>query len=565
MPNTLWERIKSRVLFSFFNDKTASVDLADLGKDMGMRGMKYTPMAQAYTDMMNLAIERDTIYRDLERMVEDPTVATAIELYVDDAVQFSGEKGRSIWVESTDKDLEAEMNNRLSDLGIEDAINDWTNSTALYGDFFLRLDGEEKIGISAIDDSHHPADVERVDVNGKLIAFRVRGEEELYTPFDFVHFRIMGAYTRQRHEESPFGGLVVKEGGKKYRLTTKYGISIIANVRRPWMQLDLMEKAMIMARLARSPRTLYMLKMQDILPKDAKEFVKIYEEKLYKNRAIDSQDQKLKTSPMDIAFGEDIVLPIPSAFELTVQEIGKDISVKGIEDIEFLRKKFHGALKIPSAFLGYEDSLPGGIGDNSLLFLATRYARSVKRLQRASTEGVKKILIIDWLLRHPNDTISARQFRVVSMNTTTGEDLEQKQALKILTDTVDNLVKIAADLGVSDKLDGEQILSDLVSRMFPGSDKAKYLKAIDTADAVLTTPEAHNPKVVILARKLAEDITRRVFHDQMKEYNPPEDSDLSVLVLERKEKYAEQIRGIVAEQLCKIPLKARGDKGSESS
>jgi hypothetical protein len=468
-------------LYRTFRHQIRQTDVQELERLIRTRGLYRQALVDIYNQMLLLSYDRDRLYLDYESILEDSVAASALEIMVDDAIPYNKDRGVSVWVESdNDANIADAMNKRLLELNIEHAIWDWAFTTGLYGDFFLKLHVKEGEGVTSYDDTRHPIDTERVDINGRLVAYRdmVMPEGAQFTgPFAFIHFRILAAYKRRRAIDLQPNALNAWDPEThRYRLTSKYGVSLLANARRPWIQLTAMENAMILNRMARHPRVVYTLHLGDeaIPPKIAQQYVDLYQELLFKNRAVshdssgqDSSGAYLGTYPDDLAMGEDVVIPTSHGQTLTPTEIGKEFNVRGIEDINYLRQKYHGALKVPKAFLGVEESLPGGIGDNSLLYIATRYARTVKRLQRATTDGVKRLLMIDYLLRHPGKVLPPDSFRVVTDLASTAEDLERRQAQQSVVTMIGGLADVADRLGEKGRLNTKKIMEYAVREIFP--------------------------------------------------------------------------------------------------
>lgn len=556
-------------LFRTFRHQAAPVPPEKLQNLLRFRTSNRDALSDVYNRMLEIVFERNRLYRDYEEIMEDSAVASALELMVDDALPFNADRGKSVWVESDNDALDADLNTRLEELGIEFNAADWGFMTALYGDFMVGLDTQEGKGIMAIDDSIHPIDVDRVDINGKLIAFRDKTEKEenqYKDPFSFVHFRMLGAYRRRRSAEFGVQTRRISEGGGRFRLTTKYGISVIANARRPWIQLSMSENAMILNRMSRHPRVIYQLKMADPSPELAVQYVDMYEEKLFKNRSIAPNENRLVSLPQDLAYGDDIVLPESEAASFSINEINaKDLNVTKIADIEYLKNKFYGSLKVPQAFLGFESALPGGLGDNSLFYISIRYSRTVKRLQRAICDGIKKLLIIDYLLRNPNASLSPKDFRVVTDIASTAEELERRKGINLMADTVQKMVSTADLLQVRHTLKAEKIMAWAMERALPGMDRREFFDEnakrppVDPLNPGATgnpndmVPDPAKPKKIDPGKDLDKDMSkqqknvdsaqRKIAASKREMYDPPLDPDLYVLIKERQRRVALMEKG----------------------
>ena len=89
---------------------------------------------------------------------------------------------------------------------------------------------------------------------------------------------------------------------------------------------------------------------------------------------------------------EDFFLPVRGSDSGTNIETLQGLSNDSqIDDIEYLRNKLMAALKIPKAFLGYEE----GVGSKATLAAEdVRFARTIERLQKIVCAELEKIAII---------------------------------------------------------------------------------------------------------------------------------------------------------------------------
>jgi hypothetical protein len=88
---------------------------------------------------------------------------------------------------------------------------------------------------------------------------------------------------------------------------------------------------------------------------------------------------------------EDFFLPVRGSDSGTSIENLSGLEWTGTDDIEYLRNKMMAALKIPKAFLGYDESLSGKA---TLAAEDIRFARTVQRIQRIMVSELNKIAVI---------------------------------------------------------------------------------------------------------------------------------------------------------------------------
>ena len=100
---------------------------------------------------------------------------------------------------------------------------------------------------------------------------------------------------------------------------------------------------------------------------------------------------------------EDYFLPVRGGDSGTEIETLPGLSNNDqIEDIEYLRNKMMASLRIPKAFLGYEEGLSGGKA--TLAAEDVRFARTIERLQKIIVSELTKIGIVHLYSHGFNDS-----------------------------------------------------------------------------------------------------------------------------------------------------------------
>ena len=101
----------------------------------------------------------------------------------------------------------------------------------------------------------------------------------------------------------------------------------------------------------------------------------------------------------------------------------------GIDDLEYLKNKLMAALKIPKAFLGYEEGISGKA---TLASEDVRFARTIQRLQRIVVSELTKIAIIHLYAQGYRDE-SLVDFELELTNPST---IFEKEKIEIWSDKV---------------------------------------------------------------------------------------------------------------------------------
>ena len=171
-----------------------------------------------------------------------------------------------------------------------------------------------------------------------------------------------------------------------------YGKAMIEGARRVWKQLSLMEDAMLINRIMRAPeRRIFKLDIGNIPPQDIDAFIEKQITKLKRVPYVDPQtgDYNLRFNLQNMT--EDYILPVRGSDSGTSIETLAGIEWTGIDDIQYFRNKLMAALKIPKAFLGYEEELSGKA---TLASEDVRFARTIQRIQRVIISELEKVAIV---------------------------------------------------------------------------------------------------------------------------------------------------------------------------
>jgi hypothetical protein len=169
-----------------------------------------------------------------------------------------------------------------------------------------------------------------------------------------------------------------------------------------------------------------------------------------------------RTSP--ILTGGNVYFPTRNGQgAVTVQEVGGEVNVSALADIDYFDDRYYGALKVPKQFLGQSDEMPGGIGDTTLTQLDIRYARTVKRCQRIIKSGLKDLIY--WYCSIHN--ILPPSFTIEMPKILTAEDtrLSDIQKAKIeTTNSILDLVK-AVDEDIIERSDKAKLIASLLNNV----------------------------------------------------------------------------------------------------
>ena len=328
-------------------------------------------------------VARKELFRDYELMDADPIISSALDIYSDEST-IDNVEGKILKVHTDNPKITKILHNLFYDImNIEFNLWSWIRNLTKYGDFFLQLDILDKHGIVNIKpisvydivrlEEHDPA-------NPKLVQFEVEGESA-----DNMG-RNSEAKTLENYEVAHFRLL----SDTNY---LPYGKSQLEGARRVWKQLTLMEDAMLIHRMMRAPeKRIFKVDIGNIPPNEVENFMQQIINKMKKVPVIDQKtgDYNLRYNIESVT--EDYYLPVRGSDSGTNIETLQGLANDGaIDDIEYLKNKMMAALKVPKAFLGYEE----GVGSKATLAAEdVRFARTIERLQKILCAELEKIAIV---------------------------------------------------------------------------------------------------------------------------------------------------------------------------
>ena len=383
-------------------------------------------------------IARKELFRDYELMDADPIISSALDVYCDESTVDNIEN-RILKIKTDNPKVAKILHNLFYDvMNIEFNLWSYIRNMTKYGDFYLHLDILDKYGIVNVKplsvyevnrmEGHDPS-------NPKLVQFQMEEYNEtvraskagkLYENYEIAHFRNLA--------------------DTNY---LPYGKSMLEGARRVFKQLTLMEDAMLIHRMMRAPeKRVFKVDIGNIPPNEVDNFMQQIIGKMKKTPVMDANgDYNLKYNMESVT--EDYYLPVRGGDSGTNIDTLPALSNEGaIDDVEYLRNKMMAALKIPKAFLGYDEN----VGSKATLAAEdVRFARTIERLQKIICAELEKIAIVHLYTQGFEDA----ELINFELELTNPSMIHQQEKLELLTQKKD----IANDL-IENKLFSRQWIYD---------------------------------------------------------------------------------------------------------
>jgi hypothetical protein len=317
---------------------------------------------------------RMQLYADYEMMDKDPIISSALDIYSDEST-LKDQFGDILTIRTNNTRVQKILYNLFYDiLNIEFNLWSWIRQMNKYGDFFLKLDIADEVGVINVR-PFSSYEIERYEefheeTGEYTIKFKnVADANQEYDVYEIAHFRMLS--------DSNF---------------LPYGRSMLEGARKEFQKLMMLEDAMLIHRIMRAPeKRIFKIDIGNIPPNEVDSFMEQIINKMKKIPHIDPQtgNYNLKFNINNML--EDYYLPVRGGQSSTTIDTLPGMTFTGMDDIEYVKHKMMAALKIPKPFLGYDEGVEG---KTTLASMDIRFARTIERIQRIVISELAKIAVV---------------------------------------------------------------------------------------------------------------------------------------------------------------------------
>jgi uncharacterized membrane protein YgcG len=252
-----------------------------------------------------------------------------------------------------------------------------------------------------------------VDPKQKGLRFHWKVKDMEFNSWEVAHFRLLGDDRK-----------------------LPYGTSMLEKARRIWKQLLLSEDAMLIYRTSRAPeRRVFKVFVGNMDDKDVEAYVQRVANKFKRDQIVDNKTGNVDLRFNQMAVDQDYFVPVRDVSQtMPIETLAGAQNLSEIADIEYIQKKLVTALRVPKAYLGFEEV----VGDGKNLSLQDiRFARTINKIQKAMIAEMNKIAIIHLFILGFEDDLQ---------NFTLGLTNPSKQADLLMIDVWKEKVLLYKDL-----------------------------------------------------------------------------------------------------------------------
>jgi len=379
---------------------------------------KWSKLDQSlYNQSVYYEPNRLAAYYDFESMEFTPEISAALDIYSEESTTQS-EKGDILTIFS-DSDR---IKNILVDLfenklDVNTNLVMWARGVCKYGDNFVYLKIDPEKGIVGCQQLPN-IEIERLEGaaarnNGQVLDKKMPSRELRFTwknkdmefqAWEIAHFRLLGDDRK-----------------------LPYGTSMLDKVRRIWKQLLLAEDAMLIYRTSRAPeRRVFKVFVGNMDDKDIEPYVQRVANKFKREQIADPKNGQVDMRYNQMAVDQDYFIPVRDPSQNSpIETLPGAQNLGEIADIEYIQKKMLAALRIPKAFLGFEEVVGDG---KNLALMDIRFARTINKIQKSLIQELNKIALIHLYLLGMEDELN--NFQLSLSNPSTQSDLLKIESWK---------------------------------------------------------------------------------------------------------------------------------------
>lgn len=487
---------------------------------------------------LNVSDTRESSYQLIDIMAQDSTLSAVLETYSEDTVE-TNDNGKIVWVETPDPDISSYITYLLDTINVDKHIYCWAYNLIKYGDLYLRMYKksdyeddlifiesneknkskilhEDKLSENVIIKAHsvndeyvhylemvpNPGEMFELTKFGKTMAYikapsklthstvdgisnniydyRInKNDVEVYQPGDFVHACLEDNSSRVPETVTLY---MDTEDGKTrdFKYTVRRGQSLFYSLFKIWRELTLLENSVLLNRVTKSSIVrLIQVEVGDMSKEEITRHLYDIKSMIEQKSAIDTgKSMREYTNPGPVE--NNIYVPTHDGKgSITPQQIGGDVDVKSLADLEYFRDKIFAALRVPKQYFGVTDDAAGFNGGSSLAIISSRYGKAIKRIQntilQALTDAINLMLLNKGLDAYVN------RFTLRMTTPITQETLDRRDSV---SNQVRNVGDIMNELGdVETRSIKLKILKSLISPVITDPEVLEYLQEeIDKAE-----------------------------------------------------------------------------------
>jgi hypothetical protein len=408
MPKTLVERARNFLSPEIDFIKTMDDDYENVAKQMVQRNYDHL-----FTQTFNYV-------RDIPLMLLDPIIASCVELVMESAFQADQDM-RILKVATPYPKIKEELEefHRTRKMG-DYALVIGYNQT-LYGNLPIRLNYDETYELKYFTLVPDFRSIIPLVIGNITLGYQVG--TTYHFPYEFVYGQLL--YFRDLGGSNALFRFQAKDSEKRINEFV-FSPSYLSKAVRPWRSIKIINDSLLLQRMdqAHYMRLIKVGVGSGVFSKSAVKILSFYRNLFKKTRRLSIDPTSSLTSP---AMGGEfeLVLPETDTQKVTVDEIGGNVEVRALRDLELKYKELFASLKVRPSMIGFDENEPSALGDSPVNMWDERFGKTVKTVQYSTARTIKQLDVL--YLRSKGYDVSEDDFQIRFSSPSNVDDEKKRQ------------------------------------------------------------------------------------------------------------------------------------------
>jgi hypothetical protein len=388
--------------------------------------------------------------REVPAMLKDPIIDSAISFIMETAFQMNDEQ-EVLWVVSPHETIKKKLDEFHESVNMQQVAITMGYNALLWGNLpfrhFFNKTGQF-VNFTPIPDF---TAVTPIVVSGKTLGFIVNGE--FCYPYEFTYMQLeylknLGGIFKNNFVQisgslnsgNNLEGVLEADFQNEFVIAPSY----LSTAARPWKNINIIEDALLLNRMDQSNyyRIFSVSVGGSVTSKSAIHTLNFYRNLFKKVRKVSYDASGMASSGATQEF--EVIVPKTQNQSLEVTNIGGEVDVKAIKDLETQYNKLFAALKVQPSQIGFGEEQSNAIGETSGQSYDRRLARTCKSLIYSVQRAVRNF---DYLyLRTRGYDVSFKDWKYGTVSLSSLEDQTRGETLAKAVENLKAITEVLSSM-----------------------------------------------------------------------------------------------------------------------
>ena len=310
---------------------------------------------------------------------------------------------------------------------------------------------------------------------------------ELYPATEWVHGCLEDDCSRTPEEVELFTTNDSNEETAATTYTVKRGQSLLYDSYKTWKELMLLENSVLLNRVTQSSIVRVIGVEVGDMPKESVQPHLMNIKHMIEQKAAFNVGKNMNEYSNPGPVVNNIYIPTRNnQGVLSTQQIGGDVNVGDLVDLDYYEDKLFGGLRVPKQYFGRTDDSAGFNGGSSLSLISSRYAKMIKRIQNVIIQMLTDA--INLILIDTNNETYINKFTLKMLAPTTQEEVDRRENLSNKVGLIGDIMNSLSDVAETSRR--LKILKALLSDTLTNTEVIAVIQEeIDALEAELNEAE----------------------------------------------------------------------------